>query len=252
MRTSDDRWDHYLCKMDGAIASVFVDMDLIDRAPLAALAMLVTARVPMLDPRPDGLSSSEEFDKLIEIEEALNKASEEAGAAYVGRITTAGERDFFFYAGEAPACEDHLLVALAPFTAYRAAIFSRDDKDWEVYRDSLYPSPEARQLMGNQAVYDSLRKNGDTLVDPRKIDHWAYFPTEDARSVFINDVQPLGYDIGQMFDPGEDGPEFGVRFTRTDIPGGALDDSVLKLFRLADAAGGRYDGWESIVMKDPA
>jgi len=51
-------------------------------------------------PRPDGLSSSEESTALFNFEDALKTAlcSGDPAAVFVGRMTSAGEREFFFYA----------------------------------------------------------------------------------------------------------------------------------------------------------
>ncbi len=60
---------------------------------------------PMRAPRPDSLSSQDEFDHLVALECSLEtRLKAEAGAVHAGRCTTAGFHDFYRYTA------DHTLI----------------------------------------------------------------------------------------------------------------------------------------------
>ena len=53
-----------------------------------------------------------------------------------------------------------------------------------------------------------------------------------------------------MLEPDAQYPQFGVIVFRQDVPSpGDLDDVTVMLFDLAEAAGGRYDGWECAMHR---
>src|SRR5690606_18463753 len=91
-------WDFYLCRVDGDPASIFVDLGLARDAPVNDRPHMAYVRVYMQSPRPDGLSSQEEFDALVRLENSLTSAlSADNATIYVGRNTSGGCRDFYFY-----------------------------------------------------------------------------------------------------------------------------------------------------------
>lgn len=60
----------------------------------------------------------------------------------------------------------------------------------------------------------------------------------------------LGYMLREKNDPDSDNGQFGVQVYRTDIPSLDNIDSVTwPLFEAAKDAGGEYDGWETMVIK---
>src|SRR5262245_60267843 len=141
-----DNWNSYFCRVDGAIASIFLDLAIARVAPIAHLPNMAFVRLFMRKPRHDGLSSQEEFDTLCEIEDALEAALVASKTCrYVGRTTTSGQRDFVFYTADAASWSDDVRRALIRFQDYRFESGSRPDPKWSTYRDFLYPSDEAHQ-----------------------------------------------------------------------------------------------------------
>ena len=145
-----DEWDFYRLHVDGEPASIFLDMGIARRAPLPAFSKVVYVRLPMLNARLDGLSSQEEYEALIAVEEAVAKSVEESGAtAYVGRNTSGGFRDFFFYTRDEVDFRSALSRALSGFRQYDVEVGIREDPPWTVYFDFLYPSAEQRAGMAS-------------------------------------------------------------------------------------------------------
>ena len=212
---------------------------------------MVVLRLTMRDPRDDGLSSEDEYAALSLIDEALyNEICTKQNAVYVGRVTYAGLRDFYYYAADAAAAGKAAGRAMHEIPDYKFEILSQPDAEWTTFRNFLLPSPRDRQRMGNRSASDQLRDSGDPLTEAREIDHWAYFPTPDARDDFVSKTTAIGYKLRNALepDPATDGTNYGAQIYRSDIPGSELFDAITaELSKIAQECGGSYDGWESPV-----
>jgi hypothetical protein len=114
-----EKWKSYFCKVNDQLASIFVDLSLRDRAPDSARPHLLFVWVQFNNPRSDGLSSSEEFETLNSLGDALVSAvAKECNAVMPGRITTGGRREFYLYAPDVPNFEKAVTLGLTGFTQY--------------------------------------------------------------------------------------------------------------------------------------
>ena len=167
-----DNWDFYLCQIDGRQASIFVDLGIAEAAPVERFTSVAVVRVALRMPGPDGLSTSDEYDTLVLIEDMACPALEGSGLAiYVGRVTTNGFRDFLFYTRDPEGFGARAADATQTFPAYRFETHLREDSRWEGYFDFLYPPAEAMESIKNRRVCDALQEQGDTLTRRREIAH---------------------------------------------------------------------------------
>lgn len=234
-------WDFYLLRADDQPASTYVDLALARIAPVADQPVMTYVSVTMRTPRPDGLSSNEEFDALIAIEDELAGALQAGGAAiYAGRCTTSGNRDFYFYTDAPSACADRAAEVMADHAAYQYVLGHRPDPAWTVYFDFLYPGPQDLQRIFNRRVVALLQENGDEISQPRWIDHRAYLPGRAAAETLLADLSTQGFSI--VTDPEDSAERIAVDFKRIDQPD-AIDAVVLPLVTMITALGGSYDGW---------
>ncbi len=244
-----DVWEFYFTRIDGELGSIFFNESLESRSPVIDHRSLVYLRLLMRNPRPDGLSSQDEFDALKRIDDALQESLAGSRAIYAGRATYGGRRDFFFYTAEVSGTSEVLANAMARFAEYQFEIGSRDDPDWETYRRYLLPSARDRQRIENRKVCDALADNGDPLATAREIDHWAYFPDAKSRDAFVERVATMGYQVRDLTIPSGDRRLFGAQIYRVDhADWDAINGVTLELFELAATLGGEYDGWESPVQ----
>ena len=88
--------------------------------------------------------------------------------------------------------------------------------------DSSPGKPES-----NRKIADILHDHGDDLSRVREIDHWAYFPSDEARAAFIANCKALGMTIARNMAP---------------------DDLTTRLIAFAQEVGGEYDGWETQIL----
>ena len=242
-----DNWDFYFCTVENCPASIFVDLGLREFVPILELPDMVFLRLYMNHARTDGLSSDSEYDVLNAVEQNLEQAvAADFLAVYVGRNTTAGFRDFAFYAKDGAACEQRLRRTMPLYPNYRFESGYRNDSSWDVYLNFLYPTRHAMQEIQNRKVYASLEQNGDTLTEIREIDHWAYFSDSAARQMFVRDCEKEGFSVRAFHESQESGDRFGVQVYRADRPRPEEFDSVtVMLVKFAEEHGGDYDGWET-------
>jgi hypothetical protein len=241
-----EEWDFYFCQVDGKPASIFVDLGLHGDVPLAALPNRAYLSVAMRHPRDDGLSSQEEYKALEALEDGVRAHLATAETVYVGRNTSDGRRDFWFYTADAANWERVASDFMAAFPEYAYDTAAESDPDWAAYLEFLYPNEQGWDFITNRRVCDSLEAGGDPLTQERDVDHWAYFPDPASREVFVDRVQAMGFQVRNLLPPGEEDSELGVHLFRRDVPSHrGIHDITVPLLRAAREAGGRYDGWET-------
>ena len=242
-------WNSYFCNVNDVLASIFLDLGLNESAPDLTKPILLWVWVYMKHPRPDGLSDRSEFDVLCAIEDKLTRAlREEFDAVFCGRITTAGRREFYYYASRAEDLETVVRDTLIQFADYEFNCDRKADCEWSQYLKVLHPSEEDRQRIENRRVLEVLEKHGDALEDPRDIWHWIYFQRESDREEFRNAVSGLQYRI-QSEDLHKGEFPFGLCIFRfQSVDSSDVDDAVIELYRLSKNHRGNYDGWETKVI----
>lgn len=153
-----DDWDFYFCSVgvDDRPASIFVDLGVAKDAPLAAYPVMSYVRVSMRNPRHDGLSSNEEFETLKSMEDQLGDLLTRGGSAvYVGRNTSNGYRDFYFYCAREVDWDTRVAESMVS-SGYTYECGSRADPEWHTYFDFLFPGDREMQSIQNRRVCDSL------------------------------------------------------------------------------------------------
>ena len=242
-------WDFFMCRIEGAPASIRTNLALIEVAPLEGLTQRLQFYIKMQNPRPDGLSSNEEYPILCDIEDALGDKAEAIGAVLAGVVRSEGFLELWFYTQNAEAlaktCED----ALQTFEGYQSGYNIAEDPEWEDYFGFLYPDEFSYQTMQNRKVLMQLKKNGDKMEVPREIDHFIYFKEAAQQQDFAKEAEAKGFKV--RFNDDEfveerkaEGKEYPymVEATREDSPLD-IDDIVWDLLELASPFEGDYDGW---------
>jgi uncharacterized protein (TIGR01619 family) len=241
---SDD-WDFYPLLVDSEPASIYVDLGLARDAPINAQPHMAYVRVTMQKPRADGLSSNEEFEALIGIEDSLTEFfATRDNTTYAGRNTSNGNRDFYFYTTNPAAFTATVEAAMARHPNYRFEVGDRPDPEWDVYFGFLYPSPDDLQRILNRRVTENLVAHGDNLSEARPIDHFAYLPDAAAAANLRDYLREQHFSIDE---PRIEGGSVALSFKRPDRPDG-IDDVVIPIARRVQELGGEYDGWGCEVV----
>lgn len=249
-------WNFYDCQIDGQQASITLDMDLVEAAPLAEMPWLLTVDIALREPTAAGLATREENEQLGVLEDALVEDLELlARARLVGRLTWQGRRIFYFYAPEEHGLVDAAYGALAPTPDYAAGMEceAEHDADWENYLEVLYPDPLAETLIHNRHLVMTLYEAGDRLAIPRPLEHVVRFAEEADRRRFEEDCAAEGFEVVRRVAEGgdEDFPlELEVR--REDrVELDHIDEVVRQLWELAERCGGYYLSWRAKRVRLP-
>jgi hypothetical protein len=136
-------WQSYLCKMDDELASVYLDLNLALVAPLVIKPQLTWLWIKLNSPREDGLSSDEEFDALCDFEDdIIHELRLCASCQYVGRITTKGRREFYFYTTWDFDFEKMISQVLEAHPEYSFQCGGKLDDSWAQYFSTLFPAKQ--------------------------------------------------------------------------------------------------------------
>jgi hypothetical protein len=239
---SDD-WDFYFLRIDDQPASIFVNLGLRKDAPLKSHAAMACLRVVMRRPGQDGLSGQDEYDDLMALEDGIVPGITEDGTAiFVGRSTSGGNRDFYFYVVDPEKFATTANAAMRDFPDYKYGTDAREDPEWRAYFEFLYPSDVELQCILNRRVLQQLRENGDNPNSERKIDHLALLPSREAQTALVRHLEAEGFTIESAADAPNAGGLFALEFSNVDQVA-RIDAIVIPLFLKIAELDGVYDGW---------
>lgn len=239
-------WNFYFIEKNGQPASIYLDLNLTQLAPIKGEKYLIDFTLQLQNPDENGLPTSAEEDTIFEIEDAFMEKIEE-NCIFAGRITTEGQRKYFFYTADFQTVIDSITESMEKFPDYDYEIKTSEDKKWETYFEELYPDPLNLQLILNRSVLDNLLQHGDTLEKSRNVRHWIYFETEKDREKFAKVIEKEGFTLKNLK---KENDEYGLMIERIDhIDPESIDQLVVDLWDLANEHQGDYDGWETEVVK---
>jgi hypothetical protein len=247
-------WNSFFTNVNHKLASIRLDLGLRATIPDLSRPWLLWVWVYFKQPRPDGLSSDEEFAQLCSLEDELTPALEKTtDGVFVGCITTDGRREFYFYAESPEGLKENVSQCVGVSHGYEFWCDAKADPGWTQYLHVLYPSDEQRELIENRRLLDLMEQRGDRLESARDMRHWSYFRDEVDRELFGRTVQRLGYSVQSQHTVEErnDGLPYGVCISRKqEMTRSAVDAAVIELFRASKSANGTYDGWECELIVD--
>lgn len=249
-KEKEGHWDFYFFVVDGRPCSTMLDLALISAAPDPERPWLLSVRMPLKEPRPDGLATNAEATVLGGIEDGLVRSlGAHCGAVFVGRMTWNGVRDLFFYAKRTETLEQALGAGLAGTEPRRVMTRKQKDAEWRHYLDVLYPGPLEWQWIKDRRLVESLTESGDKSEIARPIDHHARFAARESAEAWAEAVRQMGFDVAvERLEGGDDAwRAHAVRDDRSDLS--TVHDIVERLYGLAEENGGTYDGWGCAVVR---
>lgn len=248
-----EEWEFYFSNVDGKLGSLCVDLGLKKIAPIANKPNVAWVSIRMNNPREDGVSSQEESEVLFQVEDMLvEKITSKHNSIYVGRLTSNGYRDLYFYFGDTTLFDNTISDAMTSFPEYQYDFGVKEDKEWDGYFNFLYPAPLNYQSIQNRRVIERLEKEGDNLTKEREVFHWIYFKSKADREKFLDKIKNNNFIV---VDKGSDKSlgEYCYRLAikRVDkVDWNSVDDYVIYLWNLANETNGEYDGWETSVERE--
>lgn len=243
-------WDFFMTEIEGIPASIFVDLALNKILPVEGYNKVLTLLIEMNNPAENGLSTSEESEKLFEIEDKItNHITPEFDTIFAGRMTYDGSRILYYYLKNDKGIKDRIEELLEEYEDYGYSADIEKDKTWSKYTDYLYPQKFEMQTILNRHVLEYLKEHGDILVEPREVDHYIYFNNSEKRSEFKKAIIDLGYNVTKEGKNENYDNPFSLIITRIDtVTFEDITDITAELFDLAEEYDGNYDGWETKII----
>jgi len=246
-----ENWVVYGREIDEAPSITGVDLQFADSAPDEERPTALRVAVSFLEMDESGLPRGDEFEAMEGVEEMLVEALEPTGAVLVARRSHEGERAFYFYGPRGDAARAAAEGALAGLAGRESSVQAATDPDWSVYFDDLLPDAMELRHFFDEMVVAQFEQAGDPLVVPRPVTHFIYFTDAADRDRFAAAAEANGFKTEAFEDEeGEDGETVGLRLERDDaINLEHITEVTGGLMMVAEEAGGRYDGWEAMVIQ---
>jgi hypothetical protein len=245
-------WDTYQMEVNGKPVSVVVDLGLARIAPMKNRPHAIIVRTRILKPDAVGQPGKSEAARLDELENLMAERLEKTtGAIYAGRFTQRGLRQFHFFVLDTVGYAEALRAVFSGFTEYEWLARGVEDKTWSNYFDVLHPPAIEMERIRNRRLVDLLRQKGDGLKEPRRIDHFFYFKTKSTREELLRRPGMSAFTIAEMPEADEkQALPYLLHIYKNDIPDyGMIEKLIIPLWEAAAKLQGRYDGWETYLVK---
>jgi hypothetical protein len=243
-----DEWLVFPCQMGEHGAWILYNHGIRDQLAEIAPPNLLRVRVAFKRPRPDGMYREEEANSLDALEDELLNLVQHGESVFVGRYTVEGHRHFLIYTPHAELTWAHWIDELSRRTGYELALIWEPDPEQRGYWDELFPSADDWQVVKDLQLLKVLQREGDDGSTPRRVAHWAYFPTRIAAAQFTQWAQAQGYDV-QPVQTTDDG-RFCVPLAHVGpVELREINSHTIPLRRKASELNGSYDGWETPLSR---
>ena len=242
-------WDFYMCHIEDAPASIFLDLSLNEGAPLTDLDTLLQITYTMNSPLENGLSSSEEAEHLYQLEDKLMDILEPTQHSYVGRLTHAGTRTFYVYTSS-ETLGAVVGAVLQGMQGTPLQTETTEDAQWSYYLEWLYPSATELNEIHTRRLVMKLQEHGDQIESERPVDHGASFRSEEDARAFADEFEMLEFDVElKQLDEQEPNRYF-VNIQRNDIVTlEHINPLVREIVTRVSHHKGTYEGWGCPIIQ---
>jgi len=247
----DENWDTYMAEIAKKPASVLVDLALIDKVNPQLPYLLITGPKAKLC-QGNGIPAKSEIDQL---EDILNSTSTfitgVTPKALAGTLTYNCERVNYYYIKDTVG----LSYAIARmynhnYKGYQYVYKIKQDPEWNVYREFLYPNEETMTWMENDKIITGLINQGDSLTKARDITFEAFFKTEDDRKAFVVFAHNNAYDVVELNHITNINTPFQIKISRHDyVKPDMIAEMSAGVKKEVKKYNGKYEGWTSPVIK---
>lgn len=142
-------WDFYQANINDKIASVYLNLDA-ESELRAELTHLYWFFIKLKVEREDGLSHEDEADSLWDFEDRLVSSICSEELEFVGRVTTAGMRQFYFYGTENVNYDELCQNFLKDNDSYLHQYNSQEDVERSHYKNVLYPGEKGLEQINKR------------------------------------------------------------------------------------------------------
>lgn len=254
-QSTTESWETYIANYENSKpGTTVVRMDLINNVPIKKYDIILVTGLIYKSPDESGFPDSEQLKQLQDIEDKLvNIVSSKFESIYVGSFMHDSKRRCYFYLKDST----QLRNTLESFYAENSSNFKNitkieGDKDWEYYKEFLYPNEDIRNYLADEKVVQNLIDSGDKLEKARQVDHWSFFKTKQDAEKFSDEIKNMGYDV-EKIEKLKDKNEypFIVNFSKNEhVDLNSIYKITTNLRLISTKFGGDYDGWETFIIKE--
>lgn len=208
--------------------------------------LLTLQLYPRGNPASDKMGRVTRF-RMQRLINKVKKKTEGALSIWVGEHSYGSVTELFFY-GESEVNLKWLAdMAEVKYLANEAEFFF--DKEWTVYFQKVCPSAAQQQAVKNRVWIERIKKSGDDVVAPRKINHHLSFFTESDRVKFEGVAKQAGFALGGSYFAPEAAMAYGVVVhQRATLDLSLMDASTSKLIQAAEPYRGNYEYWDCALV----
>lgn len=248
------QYELYVTSMDDGRALVNVDVAIGDKAPIPALHWLMGIQIEFLDPDIDGFYKEEEEDKILEIQSYIVKVmDEEARARFVGSVTYAGTRMFYFYGPDVEYLAPLVGKIASEYSDYDFNYMSDNDGGWRFFFDAIYPSEIDMAHIRNRYMVQNLKEAGIDLDHDYSVYYYFYFQDGATRARVATQLQILGFEVidDHMYEEELEPMSLGLKMlAKHDLNLMTLTEKTYECFEAIEEELAVYDGWELAPAQD--
>lgn len=245
-------WNTYQAKQEKGVSSTNLRMDLIDKAPINGYDFLFYVKIKYRVTQESDFPIGNKLKKLYRIKDAIyDKMQSVSDSKYVGSFMYDGSRFEYYYVKDASDIERHIdKLFREQFRGEKYEVFVKDDSSWDLYRNFLYPNDEIKNFMSNRDTVIQLKNAGDDVTTPRKIEHYATFTSQNDMNLFAREIEKLLFTIEHQKNVNSTSFPYEIKFSRNNS---TTLENVMKftteIIKLTKQFNGKYDGWETYVVK---
>lgn len=244
----------YVTSMDDGRALVNVDLAIAEKAPIPALHWLMGIQMEFLDPDVDGFYKEEEEEKILEIQDYIIKVmNEEARARFVGSVTYAGTRMFYFYGPDVEYLAPLVGKIASEYNDYDFNYMSDNDGAWRFFFDAIYPSEIDMAHIRNRYMVKNLKEAGIDLNHEYSVYYYFYFQDGATRARVASRLQMQGYEVidDHLYEEELEPMSLGLKMlAKHDLNLMTLTEKNYECFEAIEDGIGVYDGWELAPTED--
>ncbi len=141
----------------------------------------------------------------------------------------------------------YLLTVLA-LLAFNIS-FAQDDEE-EIPASPKTAQTSSAENNQNAVVIEKLRKAGDNISKPRRVEYWLYFQTSEDRDAFIEHVAEQKFRVENTGEVKDDPLPHSLKVTKvSDVELRTINNITSELRALANKNNGELDGWGCEMAK---
>ena len=193
--------------------------------------------------------TQEGFEEFLEAKESLIIALEhDEKAKYVGGRSVDGWSELYFYANDSKGLDSEVAKILKTMDYLYESSVVRDSK-WDFHHKNLTPNElELAHIQSDKIIY-LLEEEGDTLHEPRIVEHYVSFDTPTQKERFLENLTEENFHFKDEISSEEF--ENGIALSKVHaVTQEAVTAVVEELFELIKSENGYYEGWSTTLAKE--